>query len=144
MYKLRQAVSEDFAALASIHDDPANTHLANKQEKLDKEFIEQVLQSETGRIYVVEKSGRIVGFIVFDIKLNLGMLDIDLFSIHQTYEKKGIDEHLFQKVKRLAERQGIKQMKATLTTANPIVQTFFEEKGWQSDGTETGKKLIIR
>jgi len=144
MYKLREAVIEDFAALALIHNDPENSHLTDKQEKIDQDFIEQVLQSGAGRIYIVEKSGNIVGFILFHIKLDQGTIYIDHFSIHQAYERKGINEHLFQKVKRLAERQGIKQMKATLTTANPIVQTFFEEKGWQSDGAETNKKLIIK
>jgi|SRR5690625_222778 len=144
MYKLKEAAIEDFAALASIHNDPENSHLTDKQDKFDQAFFEQVLQSKTGRIYVVEKSGKIVGFILFHIKLDQGAIYIDHFSIHQAYEKKGIDEHLFQKVKRLAQRQGMKQMKAILTTANPIVQTFFEEKGWQSDGAEANKKLIIR
>jgi|SRR5690625_4191 len=144
MYKLREAATKDFTEIAMIHDDPANSHLTDMQEKLDQEFFEQLLQSKEGRVYVVEKSGEIAGFILFHISLEQSAIYIDHFSIHQAYEKKGIDEHLFQKVKRLAKRQGMKQMKATLTTVNPIVQTFFEEKGWQLDGAETNKKLIIK
>src|SRR5699024_495851 len=140
VYKLREAVIEDFTDLALINDDPANSHLTDEQEKFSQAFCKQVLKSKTGRIYVVEKSGKIVGFILFHIKIDQGTIDIDRFSIHQANERKGIDEHMSQKVKRLAKRQRIKQMKATLTTSNPIVQTFFEENGWHPDVAESDRK----
>src|SRR5699024_12367089 len=93
VYKLREAVIEDFTDLALINDDPANSQLTDEQEKFSQAFCKQVLKSKTGRIYVVEKSGKIVRFILFNIKIDQGTIDIDRFTIHLAYEIKELDAH---------------------------------------------------
>lgn len=136
MYKIREARIDDFTVVAMIHNDSMNSYLSNEQEILDQAFFEKIVESETAKIYVVEKSGEIVGFILFYVKMEASTIYIERFSIRKEDQKKGIDAHLYHKVKRLAERQEIKQMKAEITSANPIVLTFFNEKGWQLEGTD--------
>ncbi|WP_029269616.1 GNAT family N-acetyltransferase [Virgibacillus alimentarius] len=131
MYKIREARLEDFSEIARIHDNPVNDHLSNRQVNLDKALFVQIIEDEIGKIYLVEKSGSVVGFVLFYINLSKRTLYIDRFSICKDYQKKGIDEHLYQKVKQFADRKKLEKMETQITTANPIVLTFFDEKGWK-------------
>lgn len=136
MYKIREARIKDFTVVAMIHDDPINSYLSNELEILDQSFFERIVESETAKIYLVEKSGEIVGFILFYVNMETSTILLKRFSIREEDQKKGIDEHLYHKVKKLAEQQEIKQMMAEITTTNPIVLTFFIEKNWQPVGTD--------
>lgn len=130
MYRLREAGIEDFPKVAGIHDDPAGSHLHYRQEKLDQVYYEEVIGGKLSKIYLVEKSREPAGFILFRINPEGLSIFIEQLSIQEDYVKKGIDEHLHDKVKRFAERQHMKQLTAIITTVHPVVRTFFDEKDW--------------
>jgi L-amino acid N-acyltransferase YncA len=131
MYRIREGTGTDFSEVAVVYHDPAHSHLSAAPGKLLLSDYEKYTVSEQRKVYLVEKSGEMAGFILFYENREEGAVFISAFSIHENYVKKGIDEHLYHKMNRFAARRNMKQLQAEITTEDPIVRTFFREKGWQ-------------
>ncbi|WP_099156533.1 GNAT family N-acetyltransferase [Virgibacillus ndiopensis] len=136
MFKLREARYEDFSEISRINNTNENVHLSVKQDQIDKAFFTKIIEEDHRRIYLVEKTGRIIAFLLFRIDSISSIIYIDELSIDASYEKKGLDEHLYQKVERIAEKKGIKQLMARITTENADVHNFFARKGWVQDSNK--------
>lgn len=135
MYKIREARTEDFSMIAVIHDDPAHIHL-QKEAPIDEQTFKSIIDTAHMKMYVVEKSGVIAAFLLFQIDQQEQTLSIDNFSIDHAYRKKGLDEHLYLKVERLAIRTGLKRLVANINVDDPDVYDFFERKGWKQTEQE--------
>ncbi|GGB44409.1 hypothetical protein GCM10011409_22470 [Lentibacillus populi] len=131
MYKIREARLGDFAELAKLNDTCENIHLAAEPGKLEKEFFVDCLKQDNVRLLVVEKSGVIVAFILFRMDQTAGEFHIDKLSIKSGYAGKGLDEHLYQKLERLAVKKDAVQITATISTTNLAVHDFFKRNGWK-------------
>ena len=129
MYKIREAGREDFPKIAAIHNTPDHLHL-QIENPIDKQYFDMVISANDIKMYVVEKSGIVAAFILFRFD-NDQVISIEKFSIDKSYRKKGLDEHLYHKVERLALRKGMKRMVIRKKIDNPDVYDFFERKGWQ-------------
>lgn len=130
MYKIREARSEDFPRIAAIHDDPGHIHL-KMEASIEEQYFKSAVAADDIKMYVVEKSGLIAAFISFYIYHQKQTIFIDRLSIDNAYRKKGLDEHLYHKVERLAERIGMKRMLTDIKVDDPDVYEFFERKGWK-------------
>lgn len=129
MYKIRIASIDDSSMLADIHNDPSNIHIL-LDSTIDKDYFEEVVKENDREIYVVEKSGVIVAFILIHLNKKEQTIFIDRFSIDKYYKKKGLDEHLYQKVERLAKQKSVKQIVTSINVIDSYVYDFFERKGW--------------
>lgn len=141
MYKIREARSEDFSTIAAIHDDPDHIHL-QMEAPMDEHAFHSIVCADDIKMYVVEKSGMIAAFISFRIQQQEQILFIQQFSIDHTYRKKGLDEHLYQKVERFAERAGMRHMVTYIRVDDHDVHDFFERKGWKRKVQEESKYEI--
>ncbi|MGY0693623.1 N-acetyltransferase family protein [Virgibacillus sp. FSP13] len=130
MYKLREARMEDFPMISQLNDNKENIHLAAEEGEMEKELFETILTQDDTRIYVVEKSGIIAAFMVFRMDLTANEFHIQKLSIASSYENKGLDEHLYHKMERLANRKDVERLITTITTENPNVHQFFSRNGW--------------
>ncbi|WP_106494979.1 GNAT family N-acetyltransferase [Lentibacillus sp. Marseille-P4043] len=130
MYKLREARMEDFPMISELSDNNENIHLAADEGEMGKDLFETILVQDDTRFYLVEKSGVIAAFLVFRIDLTANEFQIQKLSIVSSYENKGLDEHLYQKMEKLAKQKDVERLITTITTKNPNVHQFFSRKGW--------------
>ncbi|WP_188456083.1 GNAT family N-acetyltransferase [Virgibacillus oceani] len=133
MYKLREAGYEDFSEVSRINNTKKNSHLTDTYFQLDKTSFTAIMEAENRKLYLVEKNGSIAAFLLFRIDHGSRTIFIEELSIDADFEKKGLDEHLYQKVERFAGKKGISQLFAAITTKNTGVHQFFEQKGWKRE-----------
>ncbi len=130
MYKIREVSSKDYNRINAIHQEPAHMHLQNAA-PIDEQQFKSILSKDDIKMYVVEKSGSVAAFILFQINQFQQTIFIEKLSVEHTYRKKGLDEHLYHKVKQLADRTGMKHMLTNINVDDPDVYDFFERKGWK-------------
>lgn len=129
MYKIREVKETDYDAINMLgHED--NVHLQKFRSPIDDTVFQKILTDKSNRVYIVEKHSQMLAFIAFQLDYETSTVHINKLTIDSAYVKKGLDEHLYSKVERLAERGGFAQMKAEITTSSRTVQDFFERNGW--------------
>lgn len=143
MYKIREAKVDDYSMIATINDDPNNIHLANEP-PIEKKCFEEVITAIDRGIYIVEKSGVMAAFVMFTLNEKEQSIYIEKLSIDKSFQKKGLDEHLYHKVERLADARKMEQMVISLKGDNPDVHDFFERKGWKRAEQENKYYLILK
>lgn len=131
MFKIREMNRSDIIAINVLAEEKKNVHLHQEEQPISDTTFENILAGNTERLYVIEKSGVIRAFILFQLNDELKQIRIKMLTIEASYNKKGLDEHLYSKVERLAEKKRYEQMLAEITTENETIQTFFDENGWQ-------------
>ncbi|PAV30600.1 hypothetical protein CIL05_05725 [Virgibacillus profundi] len=134
MFKIREATMEDYIKLQEITNDKSNIHI-KMESTLEKKELEEFIRSKNNRVYIVEDSGDPVAFIQFQLNED-NIISIERFSIEKNYKKKGIDEHLYSKLDRFANGQGITQMVVYIDAEDHTVYDFFERKGWKQGQQE--------
>ncbi|WP_174615673.1 GNAT family N-acetyltransferase [Virgibacillus ihumii] len=130
MYKIREMKKTDINAINTLAEGEGNVHLHKKEQPVSEVTIENILAGNLERLYVIEESGAVRAFILFELDKESKQVHINKLTVEASYVKKGLDEHLYSKVERLADRGGYEQIMAEITTTSPVVHTFFEEKGW--------------
>lgn len=136
MYKLREVNKRDYEAISLLNNNSENLHLNETESTIDKDFFDQMLLHESIRWYAVENSGQLLAFVLFRLETATKTIYIEKLTVDLAFKKKGLDEHLYSKVERLAERSGFITMKTEISTANLEVYDFFERKGWmQADNS---------
>ncbi len=130
MYKLREVKYEDYEAIKLLTNNKENIHLHENIPYMDKDFFDRMLLNESIRWYAVEKDGHIRAFVLFQLDVPSKIIHINRFTIDAAYKNKGLDEHLYSKVERLAERKSFSKMQTEISTSEVDVYDFFENKGW--------------
>lgn len=130
MYKIREVKMEDFSELSELHDTRENIHLAANQENMAMDYFSNYLRRNDIRWYTVEKSGEMAAFILFQIDQAATEFHIAKLSIKANYAKKGLDEHLYQKMERLAKQKDVARITANISTENAAIHDFFARNGW--------------
>ncbi|MBP1948503.1 GNAT family N-acetyltransferase [Virgibacillus litoralis] len=131
MYKLREVKYEDYESIKLLtYNKEENIHLHENISYMDKVFFDRMLVDETVRWYAVEKDAQIRAFVLFHLDVSTKEIHIDRFTIDGTYKNKGLDEHLYSKVERLAEKKSFTKIKTEISTTELDVYDFFESKGW--------------
>ncbi|MGP4107556.1 GNAT family N-acetyltransferase [Virgibacillus sp. L01] len=130
MYKLREVKYEDYEAIRLLTNNKENIHLHENISYMDKDFFDRMLLNESIRWYAVEKDAEIRAFVLFQLDVPNSIIHIDRFTIEAAYKNKGLDEHLYSKVERLAERKSFSKMQTEISTTEVDVYDFFESKGW--------------
>lgn len=141
MYKLREVKNDDYESITLLTNNKENIHLHKNVSYMDKDFFGRMLLNEFTRWYAVEKDGEIRAFVLFQLDVPNKIIHIDRFTIDAAYKNKGLDEHLYSKVERLAERKSFSKMKTEISTSEVDVYDFFESKGWVN--AEDGSYVLI-
>ncbi|WP_077324320.1 GNAT family N-acetyltransferase [Virgibacillus siamensis] len=131
MYKIREIKQSDQNAINELVQNENNMHIHQVETPISEEDFTKILNGNTERLYVIEKDAAIRAFIQFQLDDDARKIEIKKLTVENSYIKKGLDEHLYSKVERLANRKGYENMHTELTTSNAVVCTFFDEKGWQ-------------
>lgn len=131
MYKIRQAKATDYAAINKLNDVKVNMRLHEHDGTIEEDFYHDSLQNADSKWFLVEKSGEIKGFIFFT--RHNEVLEIKKFTIHHNDRKKGLNEHLYQKLDQFATRNGVLLMKVFVSESHLDVIDFFERKGWEKE-----------
>ncbi|SDR04807.1 GNAT family N-acetyltransferase [Virgibacillus salinus] len=130
MYKLREVKYEDYEAINLLTNNKENTHLHDDVSYMEQAFFDRMLVDESIRWYAVEKDAHIRAFVLFQLDVSTKEIHIDRFTIDAAYKNKGLNEHLYSKVERLAERKSFTKMRTEISTTELDVYDFFESKGW--------------
>ncbi|MFB4168052.1 GNAT family N-acetyltransferase [Virgibacillus sp. JSM 102003] len=137
MYKLREVKYEDYEAIKLLTNNKENIHLHENVSYMDKDFFDRMLLNESIRWYAVEKDAQLHAFILFELDVPNKIIHINRFTIDAEYKDKGLDEHLYSKVERLAERKSFIKMQTEISTSEVDVYDFFESKGWVNASNES-------
>ncbi|GAA0604570.1 hypothetical protein GCM10009001_22220 [Virgibacillus siamensis] len=144
MYKIRELKRTDIPAINALAENEGNIHLHQKEQPISDNTFDNIFAGNAERLYVIEESSAVRAFILFELNKESKQIYIHKLTVGTSYVKKGLDEHLYSKVERLAERNGYEQMLAEITTSSSIVHTFFEEKGWyRLNGSDTFYKAVL-
>ena len=139
---IRNAVISDFPAIAALEKQVYNLHLSaypdlirpQLDEALFRDYFEECLDSENGKILVYEDSGEILGYCVLrkreykNHRLFFDMISLELDDICVDAEARGqqIGKRLFGAAKAYAEEIGASRLELTVWEFNKNARRFFE------------------
>ena len=97
---------------------------------------------ETGRMYVLESDGTIVGLL--NAALHQDSLHIMNIAVDPRHGGKGIGKSLLQHAETLAKRAGVKRLALATHKDMGGNVSMYEYLGWHVTGTEGNKVLMQR
>ncbi|MDC3413231.1 GNAT family N-acetyltransferase [Aquibacillus sp. 3ASR75-11] len=121
MFRIRKGLLSDYEQVLEVYKDTYMRHLENAphhfrstEVPMIQSNFEEVIQSENKELFVVVQGDDIVGFVMIEGRktspwkgqVERNIILIDELCVRSAYSAKGIDHHLFHKVKNHAKKIG--------------------------------------
>ncbi|SDK29030.1 GNAT family N-acetyltransferase [Sediminibacillus albus] len=143
MFKIREGSLDDFQQLLTLYRELYQAralaepdYFKETDHPIDIEFLEEVLTDDKKRLYVVEKAGEIIAFTIF-IGMNQmetarteqrRIIKIEEMYVRKDHIYKGIDQHLFEKIKKFALNRGAEEIILELPEKEQEIIDYYEER----------------
>ncbi|MGE5415778.1 MAG: N-acetyltransferase family protein [Acidobacteriota bacterium] len=142
---IRKAVAEDmpqikwvFQEFARFHEmrDSSFTHV-DECADIWGNFVEGHLSSDDALVVVAEVDGQIAGYCVAMIQTKPPVYRdtihgyVDNLGVLEEYQRKGIGESLYKRVKEWFDKRGIRRIELFAATANERSTAFWRKMGFQ-------------
>ncbi|WP_077624092.1 GNAT family N-acetyltransferase [Sediminibacillus massiliensis] len=143
MFKIREGKMEDFKQILPIYREQHQLRVDEQPDyyketdtPITEEYLTHVLEDDHTRMYVVENAGSLVAFTVFHYFSNQETVStkeyvtvmVDEFYVTKENLRKGIDQHLFEKIKRFAAGKGAKEIKMEIPVSREETIEYYEER----------------
>ncbi|WP_026571458.1 MULTISPECIES: GNAT family N-acetyltransferase [Sediminibacillus] len=143
MFKIRLGSPEDFEGLLEIYKELQQRRAAAKPEyfkqnlsPINAQDLSEIIADDRKRLYVVEKAGAIQAFTIFKgekqeetaLYKERRIIKVEELYIKQDQKYKGIDQYLFEKIKKFASSIQATEIELELWEDDLEMIDYYEER----------------
>jgi ribosomal protein S18 acetylase RimI-like enzyme len=133
--EVREATTADAADIQKLVLELAETvGDAPPAEEAVRERLEELLETPSSRILVVESGRRVVGAVSFWIKPDLAhgdvVVEVPMLVVAEDHRRNGVGRLLMEEVRTVASDHGASLIELVTTTANVAAREFYHSLGF--------------
>lgn len=137
MYRIREATAGDYNAFVPLYRESRKGRKENEaSSELDPEMYKKIIADPAVKLYFVEKEKELHAFTLFYPKKPIfflrsagkGVLYIEELYVKSSEERKGIDQHLFQKIEKYGSQMGIDTVEIALPVTQEKKIAYYKER----------------
>ncbi|MFC7783317.1 GNAT family N-acetyltransferase [Rossellomorea sp. GCM10028870] len=155
-YKIREATLDDYVNVKPIHKEVHNLHVKGRPDKynptnntLDKEYYEELVNSEEGKVYIIEEDNEIIAFTFLrrndtpnrDTVVQQSYVFMEDFGVNQNFREKGLGRLLFDKAIEFTKEVGAESLELGVWEFNDTAITFYEAMGMKTQARKMEIKI---
>jgi len=133
--QVREATTEDAAGIQRLAQELAETvGDAPPVEDAVKKRLQELLETPSARVLVVENERRVVGAASFWIKPDLAhgdaIVEVPMLVVAEDHRRTGVGRLLMEEVRNIASENDASLIELVATTANVVAREFYRSLGF--------------
>jgi len=133
--KVREATTKDAADIQMLARELAETvGDAPPVEEAVRKRLEELLETPSSRVLVVENGRGVVGAVCFWIKPDLAhgdtVVEVPMLVVAEDHRRNGVGRLLMEEVRSIASENGASLIELVTTTANVAAREFYHSLGF--------------